>query len=135
LKEENVFIRTCEIITHYFLVDVYVQGNDYKCDNSVTCCCFPRYGDFVMGRPCHRSSGQSLASTAGARVRARIWTSGIVVDKVALVHIFSEYFDFTANSHSAKFSILTIARGRYNRPEVADVASGRSSDSALHYAN
>jgi hypothetical protein len=52
-----------------------------------------------------------------------------VVDKVALGQVFSEYFDFTSNLHSTKFSILTITRGRYNRPEGADVPSGPSSDS------
>jgi hypothetical protein len=35
---------------------------------------------------------------------------GFVVDKVAPGQVFSEYF------HSTKFSILTITRGRYNRP-------------------
>jgi hypothetical protein len=36
--------------------------------------------------------------------------------------------------HSTKFSILTITRGRYNRPKVADVPSGPSLDSTPHYA-
>jgi hypothetical protein len=40
-----------------------------------------------------------------------------------------------ANLHSTKFSILTITRGKYNRPEVADVPSGPSFDSTPHYAN
>jgi hypothetical protein len=39
------------------------------------------------------------------------------------------------NLHSTKFSIFTITRGSYNRPEVADVPSGPSLDSTPHYAN
>jgi hypothetical protein len=35
----------------------------------------------------------------------------------------------SANHHSTEFSILTITRGKYNRPEVADVPSGSSLDS------
>jgi hypothetical protein len=34
-----------------------------------------------------------------------------------------------ANLHSIKFSILTITRDRYNRPEVADMPSGPNLDS------
>jgi hypothetical protein len=39
--------------------------------------------------------------------------------------------------HSTKLSILIITRGRYNRPEVADVPSGPSLNSIPppHYAN
>jgi glycerol-3-phosphate acyltransferase PlsY len=33
-------------------------------------------------------------STAAARVRARVWLVGFVVDKVVLGHVFSEYFGF-----------------------------------------
>jgi hypothetical protein len=40
-----------------------------------------------------------------------------------------------ANLHSTKFCILTITRGKYNRPEVADVPSGPSMDSNPQYAN
>jgi hypothetical protein len=32
--------------------------------------------------------------TAAARVRAWVWQVGFVVDKVALVQVFSEYFGF-----------------------------------------
>jgi hypothetical protein len=49
-------------------------------------------------------------STAAARVRARVWQVGFVVDKVALGQVSP------ANLHSTKFSIITITRGRYNRP-------------------
>jgi hypothetical protein len=57
------------------------------------------------------------------------------MEKVALGQVFFEYFGFLANLHSTKFSISTITRGRYNRPEVADVPSGPSLDSTPHYAN
>jgi hypothetical protein len=40
---------------------------------------------------------------------------GFVVDKVASGQVFFEYFGFPC-IHSTKFSILTITRGRYNRP-------------------
>jgi hypothetical protein len=40
-----------------------------------------------------------------------------------------------ANINSTKFSIITITRGRYNRPVVADVPSGHNMDSTPHYAN
>jgi hypothetical protein len=40
-----------------------------------------------------------------------------------------------ANLHSTKFSILTITRGRYNKPKVVDVPSGPSMDSSSHYTN
>jgi hypothetical protein len=38
------------------------------------------------------------------------------------------------NLYSAKFCILTITRGRYNRPEVADVPSGPSLDRLSYVA-
>jgi hypothetical protein len=40
---------------------------------------------------------------------------GFVVDKVASGQVFSEYFGFPCHSFP-NFSILTITRGRYNRP-------------------
>jgi hypothetical protein len=59
-----------------------------------------------------------------------------VVDKVALEQIFFSSTSFSlANLYSVKFSILTITRSRYNRPEVVDVPSGPSMDSTPHYAN
>jgi hypothetical protein len=57
------------------------------------------------------------------------------VGKVVLEQAFSEYFGSPANLYSTEFSILTITRGRYNRPEVADVPSGASMGSTPHYAN
>jgi hypothetical protein len=58
-----------------------------------------------------------------------------VVDKVALEQLFSEYFGLPCQFSSTKFSILTITRRKYNKPEVADVPSGSSMDSTPHYAN
>jgi hypothetical protein len=67
--------------------------------------------------------------TAAARVRAQVLQVGFVVDKVALGQVFSEYFGFTTNLHSTKFSIITLTRGKYSRPVVADVPSGPNMDS------
>jgi hypothetical protein len=54
---------------------------------------------------------------AAARVRARVWQVGFVVDKVALGQVFSEYFGFPCqSSFHQKFTIITITRSRYNRP-------------------
>jgi hypothetical protein len=36
--------------------------------------------------------------TAAARVRARLWKLGLVVDKVAVGQVFSEYFGFSCQS-------------------------------------
>jgi hypothetical protein len=41
----------------------------------------------------------------------------------------------TKTVHSTNFSILTITRGRYNRPVVAGVPSGPSMDSTPQYSN
>jgi hypothetical protein len=52
--------------------------------------------------------------TTVARVHARVWQVGFVVDKVASGQVFSEYFSSSAKTvHSANFSIIiiTIARG------------------------
>jgi hypothetical protein len=55
--------------------------------------------------------------TAAARVRARRWQVGFLMDKMALGQVFSEYFGFPCQSlFHQKFSITTITRGRYNRP-------------------
>jgi hypothetical protein len=41
---------------------------------------------------------------------------GLVVDKLALGQVFSEYFGSPANLYSTKLSILTNTRGMYSRP-------------------
>jgi hypothetical protein len=38
--------------------------------------------------------------TSAARVRARVWQLGFVVDKVALGQVFSEYFGFPCQNRS-----------------------------------
>jgi hypothetical protein len=38
--------------------------------------------------------------TAAARVRARVWKVGFVVDKVASGQVFSKYFGFPFQNHS-----------------------------------
>jgi hypothetical protein len=68
--------------------------------------------------------------TAAARVRAWVWSCGIFGRKRGdEAGFFPSTSVSPANLYSTKFSILTIIRGRYNRPEVADVASGPSMDS------
>jgi hypothetical protein len=37
--------------------------------------------------------------TAAARVRARVWQVGLVVDKMAMGQVFSEYFGFPCQPH------------------------------------
>jgi hypothetical protein len=68
--------------------------------------------------------------TAAARVRSRVWSSGICGGQSGAGEGFSPSTSISpANLHSTKFSIVTITRGRYNRPEVADVPGGPSIDS------
>jgi hypothetical protein len=69
--------------------------------------------------------------TAAARVRARVWQVGFVVDKVALGQVFSEHFVFPLlifippNSPSSSQSPGAGTIGH----SVADVPSGPSLDS------
>jgi hypothetical protein len=65
-----------------------------------------------MGRPISEAVSRWLPITV-ARVRARFWQVGIVVDKVASGQLFSEYFGSPAKSvHSTNFSvIIAITRG------------------------
>jgi hypothetical protein len=58
--------------------------------------------------------------TAAARVRSRVWWSGIYGGQSGVGAGFLRSVS-PANLHSTKFSILTVTRGRYNRLEVADV--------------
>jgi hypothetical protein len=46
--------------------------------------------------------------TAAARVRARVWQVGFVVDKVASGQVFYEYFGFPAKIIHSNFSIIII---------------------------
>jgi hypothetical protein len=73
----------------------------------------------------------SLLPITVARVRTRVWSSGIC----GALSTFSPSTSVSpANLHSTKFCILTITRGRYNKPELADVSSGPSLDHTPHYA-
>jgi hypothetical protein len=54
-----------------------------------------------------RTRGRAIAEavsrwlpTAAARVRARVWQVGFVVDKVASGQVFSEYFGFPCQNRS-----------------------------------
>jgi hypothetical protein len=51
----------------------------------------------ILGRATAQAVSRWLP-TAAARVRARVWQVGFVVDKVALRQVFSEYFGFTCQS-------------------------------------
>jgi hypothetical protein len=54
--------------------------------------------------------------TAVARVRARVWKVGFVVEIMAPRGRFSPSTSISpANLHSTNFSILTITRDKYNR--------------------
>jgi hypothetical protein len=73
--------------------------------------------------------------TAAARVRARVCLWDLWWTKWRWGRFSPSILVSPANVHSTKFSILTITRGRHNRPEVADVPSGPSMDSTPHCAN
>jgi hypothetical protein len=44
-----------------------------------------------------------LLSISAARVRARVWKVGFLVEKVASRQVFSEYFGFPCQNHSKPF--------------------------------
>jgi hypothetical protein len=69
--------------------------------------------------PCGRTIAQAVSSwlpTAAPGFELGSGQMGFVVDKVALGQVFSEYFGFPCQSSFHQFSIITITRGRYNRP-------------------
>jgi hypothetical protein len=68
-----------------------------------------------------RSAGLSRRlPTAAPRVHAQVWSSG--GGKLTLSQVFSEYFSFPCQSSFHQIVYPQIhSRGRYNRPEVADV--------------
>jgi hypothetical protein len=68
----------------------------------------------VRGRAITQAVSRWLPTVA-ARVRARFWQVGFVMDKVTLGRCPPSTSVSPANLHSTKFSIITITRGRYNR--------------------
>jgi hypothetical protein len=54
---------------------------------------------FMIGRAIAGVVSRWL-STAAARLRARVWQVGFVVDKMASGQVFSEYFRFPCRSRS-----------------------------------
>jgi hypothetical protein len=54
---------------------------------------------FQLGRAITETVSRWLP-TAAARVRARVWQVGFVVDKVASAQVFSEYFGFPCQNRS-----------------------------------
>jgi hypothetical protein len=92
----------------------------------------------VFTANCGRAIAQAVSRwlpNAAARVRARVWSSGIYCGQSGTEAGFLRTSVSPANLYSIKFSILTLTRGRYNRPEVADIPSGPNLDSTPHYAN
>jgi hypothetical protein len=93
-----------------------------------------RTWSIVSAWPHHSSSAWSLASHRGGSgsrpglVKWDLWWT-----KWRWGRFSSSTSVSLANLHATKFSILTITRGRYNRPEVGDVPSGPSMDSTPHY--
>jgi hypothetical protein len=59
----------------------------------------------------HKTPVSRWLPTAAARVRARVWQVGFVVDKVVLGQVFSEYFGFPCQS--SFYQILC----HHNHPE------------------
>jgi hypothetical protein len=54
---------------------------------------------YIIGRAIAQAVS-SWIPTAAARVRARVWQVGFVVDKVASGQVFSEYFGFPYQNRS-----------------------------------
>jgi hypothetical protein len=79
-----------------------------------------------MGRAIAEAVSRWLP-TAAAPVRARVWSSVICGGQIAAGAGFLRVRHFPLPS--TKFFIFIITRGRYNRPEVADVQSGPSAGS------
>jgi hypothetical protein len=69
---------------------------------------------FKIGRSIAEAVSRWLP-TAAARVQSRVWSSGIC-GGVWRRDRFSPCTSVSPAIHSTKFSILTITRGRYNRP-------------------
>jgi hypothetical protein len=61
--------------------------------------------------------------TAAARVQARVWQVGFVVDKVALGQVFSEYFGFPCQS-----SFHQILHHHNHLGQVQQASSGRRAE-------
>jgi hypothetical protein len=73
--------------------------------------------------------------TAAARVRARVWQVGSVVDKVALRQVFSEYFGFPCQS-----LFHQLLHNHNHSGQVQEGSSGRRAEWTQyglhpHYAN
>jgi hypothetical protein len=69
------------------------------------------------GRAIAQAVSRWLPATA-ARVRARVWSSGICGGQSGAGAGFIRVLRFPLPIHSIKFSILTITRNRYNRPRI-----------------
>jgi hypothetical protein len=54
---------------------------------------------FILGRAIAESVSRRFV-TAAARIRARVWQMGFVVDKVTSGQVLSKYFGFPCRNHS-----------------------------------
>jgi hypothetical protein len=91
---------------------------------------FTRYQSYLrLGRVIAQAISRWLPTVA-ARVRARVWSSGICGGQGGAQAGFLLVLRFPL-----PISILIITRGRYDRSEVADVSNGPSLDSTPQYAN
>jgi hypothetical protein len=70
---------------------------------------------FLLGHAVAQAVSR-LLRTAAARVRVRVEYVGFVVDKAALVQVFSRVLRFSPANHSNDFSIFIITRGWHNTP-------------------
>jgi hypothetical protein len=79
-------------------------------------------GEYLAVRICGgRAIAQAVSSwlpTAAGRVRARVWSSWICSGQSGAGAGFLRVLWFSLPIHSIRFSILTITRGRYNRPRI-----------------
>jgi hypothetical protein len=118
----KIDISVCSYMTyfrlsfHEFIMNAYkfeiFQKRNWKTKVNRSCIFVLTY---IVARPCHSSSTQSLASLVKWNLWWTKWLWGRFLPS-ALVS--------TANFYSTKFSILTVTWGRYSRPEVVDVPSG-----------
>jgi hypothetical protein len=88
--------------------------------------------------PLGRAIAQAVSRwlpTAAARVRARVWSSGLCDGQSDAGAGFLRVLRFPLPIHSTKFSILTITRGRYKRPRINGRRAEWTQFGPHHYAN
>jgi hypothetical protein len=76
--------------THSWETELIKKFTPFSTESEVSLPC-------SQGRAIARAVSRCLP-TSVARVRALVWQVGFVVDKVALEHVFSDYFGFPCQS-------------------------------------